>query len=506
MSRVFFLTGRSFDITSLFDQLAIGLAGAAILTPEGRVVFRTTAGSFELFGTDLQLTVQDGLSTLASGTVIGIDWVQNGSRIAEIRDLSLAASQLGQAAREERAETNPAAMEALLFAQNWQFDGAMDRAFRQSLTAGTEQILLRTTGDNTYNLRAAPDQVRAGTGNDSLFGGGGNDSLFGDTGRDLIDGGAGNDRLFGGLGRDTLLGAAGDDTLDGGAGIDSLHGGDNADLLLGNTGNDILLGGNGNDTLEGGSGNDRLYGEAGDDVLRGGGPINLLWGGAGNDTLIGGDERIGGSHFAGSLYGGTGDDILSGGLHLHDSPATLFGGLGNDTLAAGVNMSAYGGGGHDIISVEPSATAPFSRFFGHGDLGNDRLSGSTNADYLYGGSGTDTLDGNGGRDQLWGGTGADTFRLNTLEDFFVFIPGLFNQIETVIMDFESGIDRIDLSGLNLSYVSPNSATGAAGEVFIANGLLLISAIFDGQFGYYGVGLSHMNGQPLIEPSADSFIL
>jgi Ca2+-binding RTX toxin-like protein len=505
MSRVLFLTGRSFDITGLFDQLVSALTGTADLGADGSVSFGTSASSFQLFGTDLRVEVQNGVATLTSGTVLGIDWVQHGTRIAELRDLSLAGSQLGSAAIEERTRTSLSAMEALFLNQNWQFDGALDRAFRQTVTTGADQFLMRMTGDTTYNLRAAADQVRAGTGNDTLFGGAGNDSLYGDNGRDSIDGGAGNDRLFGGLGRDTLIGADGQDTLDGGAGSDSMDGGENADLLLGNTGNDILIGSTGHDTLEGGIGADRLYGGDGHDVLRGGSGTNLVSGGAGNDTLIGGDERTEGSYFGGSLFGGTGDDLLTGGFHLHESPAILFGGLGNDTLTAGVNMSAYGGGGHDVISVAPT-WAPFARFYGHGDSGNDRLTGSTHADDLYGGSGTDTLDGNGGRDQLWGGAGADTFRLDALEDFFVFIPGSTNQIERVIMDFESGIDLIDLSGLNLRYVSPNNTTGAAGEIFISNGLLLITAAFDGQFGYYGVGLSYMNGQPLIEPGADSLIL
>lgn len=497
MSRILFLSGPSFDITALIDRLASALKGPASLSGDGRVILGIGPDYFELSGTGLRLGLRDGLPTLIAGTVSGIDWMRDGTRIAEIRDLSLRGTQLLTATHVERAGTDPARLETLLLRLDWQIAATVDSPFRLVRSFGTDGVLLQTSGDTSLSLRSAADRIEAGNGHDRLFGGGGSDQL---------DGGAGNDSLFGGTGADTVLGGLGHDRLDGGGGNDSLDGGNGADLLTGGNGNDLLDGGPGNDSLDGGAGVDLLYGGDGNDILRGGSGANRVWGGSGDDTLIGGNDRTEGSFFGGILYGGPGNDRLAGGFHIHDSGATLYGGIGDDTITAGVNMTAYGGHGNDLISVAPGANAPFARFSGHGDTGHDSLSGSHEVDYLYGGTGNDTLDGNGGRDHLWGGSGSDTYVLDTLDDFFIYIPGLFNQIERKIYDFEPGLDRIDLSGLGLRYADPNSQTGTPGEVFISNGLLLINASFDGLSGYYGIGLSYLNGQPVTEPGADSFIL
>ena len=78
------------------------------------------------------------------------------------------------------------------------------------------------------------DILRAGLGNDTLFGLDGDDLLLGGPGDNLLDGGPGNDTLDGGAGVNTLLGGAGDDVLnireacgmgsifDGGEGTDRL--------------------------------------------------------------------------------------------------------------------------------------------------------------------------------------------------------------------------------------------------------------------------------------------
>ncbi|PLL11927.1 hypothetical protein C0V75_13575 [Tabrizicola sp. TH137] len=448
MSRILFLSGPSFDITALFDRLASALKGPASLSADGRVILGTGSDSFELSGTGLRLGLRDGLPTLIAGSVTAIDWMQEGTRIAELHGLSLRGSQLLTATRADRAGTDPAALETLLLGIDWQITATADSPFRLLRSLGTDGVLMQTTGDTVLTLRSAADRIESGTGDDRIFGG---------AGRDLLDGGAGNDSLDGGTG---------------------------------------------NDSLDGGTGNDLLYGGDGNDILRGGSGVNQLWGGSGNDTLIGGDDRAEGSFFYGTLYGGSGHDRLSGGFHIHDNTATLDGGTGNDTLTAGASMTAFGGDGQDIITVAPGNNNPFARFTGHGDAGHDSLTGSQTEDLLYGGTGNDTLDGNGGRDSLWGGRGADIFRFDSLDDFFVYIPGVFNLIERKIMDFQPGADRIDLSGLGLRYF----VNGAPGEVFISNGLLLITARFDGLSGYYGIALSYLNGQPFPEPGADSFIL
>lgn len=162
------------------------------------------------------------------------------------------------------------------------------------------------------------------------------------------------------------------------------------------------------DDLFGGGGGDTLSGLAGEDLLAGGTGNDLLDGGADNDTLAGGSSRD-------TLMGGDGDDVLDGGIN----PDTLDGGAGIDTAdysgfdsAVSVNLNitteqATGApGGDTLLNIENLA----------GGAGNDRFTGTPQANLLEGGDGTnllaglggdDTLTGGAGRDQLLGGNGAD---------------------------------------------------------------------------------------------------
>lgn len=64
------------------------------------------------------------------------------------------------------------------------------------------------------------ENVRGGSGNDSLYGDGLANFFSGNDGDDLLAGGAGNDRLVGGAGIDKLIGGTGADWMEGGAGND----------------------------------------------------------------------------------------------------------------------------------------------------------------------------------------------------------------------------------------------------------------------------------------------
>jgi Ca2+-binding RTX toxin-like protein len=118
--------------------------------------------------------------------------------------------------------------------------------------------------------------------NDKMKAGGGNDTLWGDDGNDILEGGAGNDSIIGGAGNDILTDREGDDFLKGGDGKDALFGGVGEDLLVGGEGHDfinagddgdeafdVILGGDGDDELLGNEGNDWLTGGRGDDHLIG---------------------------------------------------------------------------------------------------------------------------------------------------------------------------------------------------------------------------------------------
>ncbi len=75
------------------------------------------------------------------------------------------------------------------------------------------------------------DSIKAGAGNDIVFGQGGND---------YIDGGDGDDVIFGGDGNDTLVG---------GSGTNQLFGNDGNDTIISSGTNDIIKGGKGDDTI-----------------------------------------------------------------------------------------------------------------------------------------------------------------------------------------------------------------------------------------------------------------
>lgn len=211
------------------------------------------------------------------------------------------------------------------------------------------------------------------------------------------------------------------------AGDDTYAAGPDGEWLNGAGGNDTLYGGAGDDVLEGSLGDDRLHGGFGADRLDGGDGTDQLWGGARNDVL----------------YGGAGNDTLDGGSH-DDS---LYGGIGADTLLGG--------------------------------LGNDRLEGEAGADTLAGGDGADVLIGGLGGDRLTGGTGADRFVFRRTDES--------RQAPDEILDFERGVDKIDLSAIDAdtwSYAPTNDAFRYIGNVPLSGngwyGGELMSGVLDGK--------------------------
>lgn len=122
-------------------------------------------------------------------------------------------------------------------------------------------------------------------------------------------------------------------------------------------------------------------------------------GGDGNDEILGNDGNN-------DLIGGRGDDFL-------------LGGLGDDVLSGANDNDSLNGGG-----------------------GDDRLRGQNGDDILIGGDGDDMLWGGDGFDRLHGQAGADTFRFRSVDESLV-----GNRLDRV-MDFELGIDLIDLSAIS----------------------------------------------------------
>jgi Ca2+-binding RTX toxin-like protein len=89
-----------------------------------------------------------------------------------------------------------------------------------TLGANVENLLFTGTGNFAGTGNAVANDMRGGSGNDTLVGADGNDILVGNAGADDLRGGAGNDSLQGGDGNDRLEGGSGNDVMNGGAGND----------------------------------------------------------------------------------------------------------------------------------------------------------------------------------------------------------------------------------------------------------------------------------------------
>ena len=261
---------------------------------------------------------------------------------------------------------------------------------------------------------------------DFMSGLAGNDDL-GSTwnGQVTIDGGAGNDYLYaraefgpygqflGGEGNDYIEGGStlNLDTINGGAGDDCLIGGfagDGADLIYGEAGRDELWGARGNDSLFGGDDDDSgdssaagpwatttrpgLYGREGDDYLDGGAGDDWLDGGEGNDSLVGG---IG----ADRMIGGYGNDTY----FVADATDVVseLGYTGLDTVQSSIDYT-LGAELENLILLDAAVR-------GTGNGLNNRIVGTSGANWLEGGGGADWLEGGLGTDTLVGGSGNDTY-------------------------------------------------------------------------------------------------
>jgi len=285
-------------------------------------------------------------------------------------------------------------------------------------------------GDDELGGGSGSDKLYGNSGNDKLYGDNGNDRLYGGNGDDELFGQVGNDKMFGGAGNDQLMGWVGNDTFNGGAGWDvalfdmSDPGGNGIVVNLGTgTGTDTfgdtdtfisieeVRGSDMDDNITGDSGNNSLAGNDGKDILKGQGGDDQLFGGAGNDKLYGGggNDWLGGAWGNDKLFGGAGND-------------RLVGWKGNDTFngGAGWDIAVYdfddpGSSGIDINLGTGTGTDTFGNtdtFIGieevWGSLLDDKITGDSGKNYLWGYDGKDVLKGQGGKDTLEGGAGNDT--------------------------------------------------------------------------------------------------
>jgi Ca2+-binding RTX toxin-like protein len=295
------------------------------------------------------------------------------------------------------------------------------------------------------------------------FGTAGNDLLNGTAGDDFFFAGDGDDVAFGGAGRDTFFGSQGNDTFNGGTGVDTVdysqvqtHG---VLVALGPSGS--ATDGNGF-AADGNGGTDTLIsienvtGSNQDDFLVGNGGANVIRGLDGNDV-------IGGGAGADTLEGGEGSDWLvyestSAGVTVDLLNNTASGGDATGDIISGFE-NVQGTAQRDVLSGTNGANEL------NGQDGNDTLLGRAGNDILDGGRGNDRLDGGSNNDRLEGGEGNDLLIGGSGRDTFVFASAFReNQGHDTITDFQAGLDRIELHG-----VDPDSlhftATAEGGGLF-----------------------------------------
>jgi serralysin len=199
-----------------------------------------------------------------------------------------------------------------------------------------------------------------------------------------------------------------------------------------------------------------FYGSQDGDDLIGRGDSELIFGNGGHDFIAGN----GGGDY---LLGGSGNDVVIGG----SGKDQMDGGGGNDTAdyadsTKRVDLTLKGSS-NATVKVDGKAEDTIRNFENAlGGSGNDKLTGSSKANYLDGSDGRDTLNGAGGNDTLVGGPGADRFLFNTALSA--------SKNVDVIVGFKAGTDKILLENAiftgigskldNREFYSAPGATGA----------------------------------------------
>ena len=233
-----------------------------------------------------------------------------------------------------------------------------------------------------------------------------------------------------------------------------------------------------NDTLLGGAGRERALGGAGADEMDFGG---------GNDVYLAGNpEGEGAPDGNDDLDGGDGIDTYDASTTFANTVISLiehraFGtDIGNDFV---FNFeSVAGGSGADNIAGDDGRNVL------KGNSGADILTGRAGIDRLNGGDAADTLTGGADRDILQGGAGADRFDFNASSESATGVA-----TRDIILDFELGIDDIDLSTIDANgvgagntafvYIGAGAFTNTAGELrlgtFAALGISVIQGDTNG---------------------------
>lgn len=151
------------------------------------------------------------------------------------------------------------------------------------------------------------------------------------------------------------------------------------------------------------------------------------------------------------------------------------------------STSLTGTSSGDVLSATSDADWTISGAGGNdtltGRAGNDRLLGGSGNDTIKGGAGNDVIIGNSGVDVLTGGTGSDVFSFLALSDSSASSLSTRDKI----VDFEHGVDRIDLAALDanaglsgdqaFSFIGEGVFTRSAGQLRVDYRDPLLTKVF-----------------------------
>jgi Ca2+-binding RTX toxin-like protein len=308
-----------------------------------------------------------------------------------------------------------------------------------------------------------------------------NETVHGTSVNDIINGLAG-DTLIALDGTDMLIGAGGGDTLIGGPGIDTLIGGPGGNTFVVNSTvttvddhlnpggadtvyatvdftlpantNSLIISGPDGLTATGNSQHDFLHDEGSlNSTLTSGTGGADLFGGSGADTLIGEPGGTNNFHIFNPAT-----TIIDNNTAPGDEVFTNI----NLTLPANVTAGAIFAAGTTL-----TANNLADSLFGNPNLGTTLIGGSGN-DEIVGEAGHDTIVAGTGIDSIFDTEGNNTFVFKTLAN------APTGPSPTAISGFNSGSDKIDLSGIAsstgqaLSFSTATSFSDMAGQVIAVN--------------------------------------
>jgi serralysin len=224
-----------------------------------------------------------------------------------------------------------------------------------------------------------------------------------------------------------------------------------ADIAYGGSHGIYLVGSNLSETLIGGTRGDGIQGSDGSDIIIGGGGGDALGGGAGADIFRYTAATDSNAEGYDNLF-----DFESGidQIDLTTLSTSAISILRQD--GSSFVFVATAGGPMQMIAAGRAVNGSDIAYGGtHGVF----LGGSSASETLSGGSRADTIVGGGGADTLIGGAGADIFRYGAASD------STLSAADT-ILDFVSGVDRLDLSAVRTGSADQFGIAYANGSSFV----------------------------------------